>query len=225
MSRVVRGLVQQQHVRLREQRLREQHAQLQSGRHLAHRSVVARLVDAGIGENAAGARLGVVAAVLREHRLELRRAHEVRIGGVRIGVDAVALGHRLPELGVALHHHVEDALILIAELILVQFAEAHPGLQHHIARARVEIPAEHLHERGLAGAVGADESVSVAVDEFDRDLLEQRLGAELHGNIGSGEHESRAPEWAAHSSRADAARENFSPDGPGATLQSHRSAP
>ena len=121
---VVRGLVQQQHVRLREQRLREQHAQLQSRRHLAHRSVVARLVDAGIGENAAGARLGVVAAVLREHRLELRRAHEVRIGGVRVGVDAVALGHRLPELGVALHHHVEDALILIAELVLVQFARA-----------------------------------------------------------------------------------------------------
>jgi hypothetical protein len=94
---------------------------------------------------------------------------------------------------VTLHHHIEDALILVAELILIQLAEAHPGLQHHIAGARVEIAAQDLHERGFAAAVSADQAVSVAVREFYGDLLEQRLGAELHGNIGSGEHESGAP--------------------------------
>ena len=91
-----------------------------------------------------------------------------------------------------LHHHVEHPLILVAELVLVQLAEAQARLQHDVAGARLEIAAEHLHERGFAAAVGADQPIAVAVGEFDRDLLEQRLGAELHGDIGSGEHESRA---------------------------------
>ena len=40
---------------------------------------------------AAGARLGVVAAVLGEHPLELGRLHVIRVGGVGVGVDPVAL--------------------------------------------------------------------------------------------------------------------------------------
>ena len=98
---IVGRLIEQQHVRPREQRLRQQHAQFQARGHLAHRSVVARLGNAGIGEDAARARLGIVAAVLREHAFELRRLHVILVGGVRIGIDAVALLHRLPQLRVA----------------------------------------------------------------------------------------------------------------------------
>ena len=122
---VVGGLIEQQHVGLREQRLRQQHAQFQPGRHFAHRSVVKRLGNAGVGEDAAGARLGVVAAVLREYSFQLGGPHVVRIGGIRVGIDAVALGHRLPHFRVALHHHVEHALVLVGELVLIELAEAH----------------------------------------------------------------------------------------------------
>ncbi len=41
-----------------------------------------------------------------------------------VGIDAVALAHRFPHFGVALHHHVEHALVLIAELVLAQLAQA-----------------------------------------------------------------------------------------------------
>jgi hypothetical protein len=43
---------------------------------------------------------------------------------------------------VAAHDHVEHAhaFIFVAELILIQLAEPHAGLQHDIAGARVEIP-------------------------------------------------------------------------------------
>jgi hypothetical protein len=101
-------------------------------------------------------RLGVVAAVLGELALELRRAHVVVVGGFRVGVDAIALGHRLPHLDVALHHDVEHALVLVAELVLVQLAEPHARLQHHLAGALLELAAQDLHQRGLAAAVRAD---------------------------------------------------------------------
>ena len=86
------------------------------------------------------------------------------------------------------HDHVEHPLVLVAELVLIELPEAHPRLQHDVAGARLEIAAENLHERGFAGAVRADQTIAVAVGELDRDVLEQRLGAELHGDVGGREH-------------------------------------
>ena len=63
-----------------------------------------------------------------------------------------------------------------------------PGLQHDIAGALLELAAEHLHERGFAAAVGADQAVAIAVGELDGDLFEERLGAELDGDVGGGKH-------------------------------------
>ena len=185
---IVGRFIQQQHVRSREQRLRQQHAQLEAGGHFAHRPVVPRFVNTGVGEDAAGPGLGIVAAVFGEHPFEFGGLHVVVVGGIGIGVDAVALLHRRPQLRVAAHDHVEHALILVAELILIQFAEPHSGLQHDIAGAGLEIASQHLHERGFAGTVGADEPVAIAVGELDRDLLEERLGAELNGDVGGGKH-------------------------------------
>ena len=61
----------------------------------------------------------------------------------------VALLHGVPHLDVALHHDVEHALVFVGELVLVQLAEAHPRLQHHLAGALLELAAEHLHEVDL----------------------------------------------------------------------------
>jgi len=77
---------------------------------------------------------------------------------------------------VPLHHHVQHALVFVGELVLVELAETQAGLQHHIADALLELAAEHFHQRGFAGAVRADEAVTIAVREFDGDVLEERLG-------------------------------------------------
>ena len=147
-----------------------------------------RLGDAGIGQDGAGPRLGVVAAVFGELALELGGAHVVIVGRLGIGIDEVALLHRGPHLGMALHDDVENALVFVAELVLVQLAEPHARLQHHLARRRLEVAAEHLHQGRLAGAVGADQAIAIAVRELDGNLLEQRLAAELDGDVGGREH-------------------------------------
>src|SRR6202040_4241429 len=51
------------------------------------------------------------------------------------------------------------------------------------------------------GTVGADEPVTIAVGELDRDLLEERLGTELDGDVGGRKHVNplnrNTAEWAA----------------------------
>src|SRR5690606_39100374 len=48
--------------------------------------------------------------------------------------------------------------------------------------------ADDLHQGGLARAIGADEPVPVAIAEFDADVLEKGLGAELDGEVVGGDH-------------------------------------
>ncbi len=154
---------------------------------------MACLVNPGVGEDGAGTRLRVIAAVLGKHALEFSRPHIVRVAGVGVGVDAVALGHGFPQLDVPLHHHVEHPLILVAELVLIELAQPHSGLQHDVAGARIEVAAQHFHQRGLTAAVRADQPVAVAVGEFDGDLFKQRFCAELDGDVGSSKHLYQSP--------------------------------
>jgi hypothetical protein len=86
------------------------------------------------------------------------------------------------------HDHIEHAIVFVAELILIQLAEPHAGLQHDVPRAWFKIAAQHLHERRLAGAVGPDEAVTIAVGKLDGDLFKEGLGAELDGDVGSRKH-------------------------------------
>lgn len=80
-------------------------------------------------------------------------------------------------------HRIDDAEVLVGELVLAQLAQAHVGFQHDLAGARLQVVAEDLHEGRLAATVGADQAVAVAVAELDGNVLEQRLGAELHGDV------------------------------------------
>ena len=185
---VVGRLVQQQDVRIGEQRLRQQHAQLEAGRDRAHRALVQFDRDAHAEQQFAGARFGGVAVVFGELGFQVGGAHVVFFAGIRIGVDRIALRHRRPHLGVAHHHHIQHAHVFVGELVLAQLAEALVLVQHHLAGSLLQIAAEDFHEGGLAAAVGADQAVTVAVAEFDGDVFKQRLGAELHGDICGGKH-------------------------------------
>ncbi len=180
---VVGRFVQQQHVRVREQCLCQQHAQLPARGHAAHVALVLGGGDAHAQQQLAGAGLGGVTVVFGVLGLQLGGLHVVFVGRFRVGVDGVALLRRAPHLGVAHHHHVQHAHVFIGELVLAQLAQAHARLQHDVARRRLEVAAQDLHEGGLAATVRADQAVAVALAELDRDILEQRLGAELHGDV------------------------------------------
>ncbi|MNN41380.1 hypothetical protein D3C81_1554970 [compost metagenome] len=87
-------------------------------------------------------------------------------------------------------HGVDHVEFFVGELVLAQLAQAGIGIEHHLAAGGFQIAAEDLHERRLAATVGADQAVAVAVAELDGNVLEQRLGAELHGDVSGGNHES-----------------------------------
>ena len=135
----------------------------------------------------AGARLGRVAVELGDFRFQFGRVQVVGLGRLRVGVDRVALPHRAPQELVPHQHDVEHADVLETELVLAQLPQPLASVERDVASRRLEIAAEDFHERRLAAAVGADQAVAIAVAELDRDVLEQRLGAELHRDVGRSE--------------------------------------
>ncbi|MCY1292592.1 hypothetical protein D9M70_418250 [compost metagenome] len=186
---VVGRLVEQQHFRIGEQCLGQQHAQLPARRHFAHRPEMLFQLNAQAEQQFAGAGFGGVAVHLGELGFQLGHRHAVLFAHFRQRIDALAFGLHPPQLGVAHDHGVDHRELLVGELILAQLAEAHVGLEHHLAGRGFEVVAEDLHESRFAAAVGTDQAVAVAVAELDGDVLEQGLGPELHGDVGCGDQE------------------------------------
>src|SRR3569832_942376 len=89
------------------------------------------------------------------------------------------------QLGATHDHRVQHRVILEGELVLAQLTEPLIGVDADIARARLKGAAQYLHQRRLARAIGPDQAVTIAAAELDRDILVQRLGPELHGDVGS----------------------------------------
>ncbi|CAI8783898.1 protein of unknown function [Methylococcus capsulatus] len=181
---VVGRFVQQQDIRVGKQRLGQQHAQLPARRHGAHRPVVLLQRNAHTQQQFAGTGFCGIAVIFGKGGLQLRRPHVVVLARVRIGVDRIALGHRRPHLGVPHHHDVQHPLVLEGELILAQLAQTHVEVERNITGGRLQIAAEDFHEGRLAAAVGPDQAITVALAELDGDVFEQRLDAELHGDVG-----------------------------------------
>jgi hypothetical protein len=185
---VVGRLVEQQHVRIGEQRLAQQHAQLPAGCDFAHRAGVLFGRNADAEQQFSGACFGGVAVVLGELALQFGRAHVVLFRRVRVGVDGILLLHALPHFCMTHHHDVDDTQVFECELVLTQECHALMRVERHIAGGRFEHAGENLHEGRFAGAVGTDQAVAVAAAELDADVVEQRFGTELHGDVGSGQH-------------------------------------
>ncbi len=88
----------------------------------------------------------------------------------------------------ALHHDINDALVLVAELILVQLAHAQAGLQGDLANTLLQLAAQDFHQRGLAATVGPDQAITVAVRELDSDAFKERLCTKLNRNVRGNQH-------------------------------------
>ena len=186
---VVGRLVEQQDVRIGEQRLREQHAQLPARRHRTHRSLVLFRGNAEAQQQFAGARLRRVAAQFREMRLEVGGAHVVlfawRRGWRRCASRSFFVSHNS---ACPISTTSSTRCVLVFELVLAQLAQPLALVDGDIAIGSFEVAAEDLHQRRFAAAVGADQPVAVAVAELDRHVFEERLGAELDCEICSSEH-------------------------------------
>ncbi len=187
---VVGRLVEQQHVRVREQRLGQQHTQLPARCHFAHRAEVLLQRNTQAQQQLTGTGFGGVAVHLGELGFQLGDGHAVFFGHFRQRVDTIAFGLDLPQLAVAHDHRVDHGEFLVGELVLAQLAQARVRLEHHLPAGRLQVAAEDFHEGRLAATVGADQAVAVAVVEFDGNVFEQRLGAELHGDVGGGDQEA-----------------------------------
>jgi len=86
-------------------------------------------------------------------------------------------------------------------LVLAQFAEAFAGLHRRVARAGLQIGAQDLQQGEFPAAVGANQAIAIAAAELDGNVLEQRLAAKLHGDVGC-RNQSRVPQQAWGKGRA-----------------------
>jgi hypothetical protein len=185
---VVGRLVQQHDVRIGEQHLRQQHAQFPAGGDFAHRAVVLFAGDIQAQQQLAGAGFGVVTAHFAELAFQIGGMQIVRLGRLRVHVDRVLFLHHAPHVGMAHHHYVEHAQVFKAELVLAQEGHALMWVDGDIAGAGFQHAGHDLHQRRFATAVGADQTVAVAVTELDADVFKKRLGAELDSEIVDGKH-------------------------------------
>src|SRR6185312_13741629 len=170
---VVRWLVEQQRVGLTEQRLRQEHTQAQAAGQFAHRSVEALGGDAEAGEQRGRVRLGAVTVLLGDDALQLAEAMPVLIAHIRQRQNLFLLRGRRPQPLGAAQDDVEDAHVLVAELVLTQDRSL-LGTRD-AAGVGIEIAGEDLHEGRLAGTVGSGEAVAFAGSEVDGDVLEELL--------------------------------------------------
>ncbi len=62
------------------------------------------------------------------------------------------------------------------------------GFDRHRPRTRLQLPAQDLHESGLAAAVRPDQPIAIPSAELHGDVREKGLGPELHGDAGGDDH-------------------------------------
>src|SRR5690606_3268828 len=106
----------------------------------------------------------------------------------QISVNGITFGHDGPHFFMAHQYHIQNPHIFVGELILSQLAQANARIQRDIARGWLEVPPDDLHECRFARTVSANQAITVAFAELDTDVLEEGLGAELDGEVGSGDH-------------------------------------
>ena len=120
---VVGRLVQQQRLRVAEQRLRQQHAHLLSALDLRHLARVQLVGDVEALQQDRGVAFGRVAVLLADDAFELAEAHAVGLGHLGLGVEELALFERAPQALVPHDDRVDHAELVEGELVLPQDAE------------------------------------------------------------------------------------------------------
>ncbi len=177
---MVRGLVEEQRLRMPEQGLREEHAHLLAALELGHLAVVQGVGDVQALEQDGGVAFGRVPVLFAHDALELAEAHAVLVGHGGLGIEELAFLEGLPQPVVAHHDRVDHAELIERELVLPEDAEL-LGLADRALLGR-QLAGQQLHERGLAGAVRARQAVPAACRKCHGNVIEEHLRAVPHGH-------------------------------------------
>ena len=186
--KVVGGLVEQQHVRVAEERLGQQHLDLQARVKLPHEKPVQGNVHAQSLEDPPRVAFGLVAAELGIFLLQLRRAQAVFVVEVLLLVDGVLLLAALVEPLVPHDDGLEHHAVVVEALVLLEHRHAALGLERDRTAGGLQLPGEDFNKGRFPRAVGADDSVAVPGGKLQIDLGEEHRGTELHGQIVDSEH-------------------------------------
>ena len=144
-------LVEQQQLRLVDQRLRQRHAGLLPGRELAV-GAVEEIVEIEIGG-------------------ELRDAFAQILDRIEPAEDGEVLPHREP------HRHVDIGAFEIHPAEHLGALLRHRMAEHlDAARGRQHQPHDHGDRRGLAGAVAAEQAGDAAARDAERDVIDRAGG-------------------------------------------------
>ena len=125
---VVGRLVEEDDVRLAEQRLGEQHLDLEPAVEVGHEGVVELCGHAEAVQDAPGVALGLPAAKLGVLLLQLAGADAVLVGEVGLVVDGVLLLAYVVEALVAHYDGVHDRVLVVHALVLLEHAHARLGV-------------------------------------------------------------------------------------------------
>jgi hypothetical protein len=129
-----------------------------------------------------GLRLRRVAVLFGDDDLQLSEAHPFVVRQpVALGEELLFFAERAPQVLMAHHHHIDDAVLIEHRVILAKHAE--PLRQLHAARHGLELLGEDLHERGLAGTVRPRQTVALAGVEGHGDAVEEHAGAKVHRDV------------------------------------------
>ena len=142
---------------------------------LAHQISVKLGLDPETVEQGLCVGLGLPAVHLGKLGLEFTGADAVLIGEVLFGIEGILLGTDLEQAGIALNDRIEDDLIIIFVVILFQEGETLSLGNGNIAAGGLELAGQDAEEGGLAGAVGADDTVAVSLREFNGNIFKQSL--------------------------------------------------
>ncbi len=100
----------------------------------------------------------------------------------RQGIDTVALLLDFPQFAMPHNDSIKNGECFKSELVLTQLTDALIRIEETLPSVG-SVAAEDFHKSGLSATVGADQAVTVAAAKFDGNVFEQRLTAELHGNV------------------------------------------
>ena len=178
---MVRGLIQQQRLRMPKQRLRQQHAHFLSALQFPHLAAVQFVGNIQTLQQDRGIALTRITVFFADNAFQLAELHAIGVCHVVLGVNRVALLQRRPQTLVSHDDRIDHAVGVERELVLAQDSQL-PGT-HDRALLRLQFAAEQLHERRFSGAVWSGQAITLARRERRGHFFKQYFGAVAHGHI------------------------------------------
>ena len=172
---VVGRLVEQQQLRIADQRAGQRDAPAPAARQLGDARVGVEPVDL---ENPVDALVHPPAVAGLDLVLQALHAAEQRRIATDLVRDVVIRREQRPDLAEAACHHVEHGGGLGGEQFLLELRDPQRRLSPDLATVGRDAALGELQQRGLAGAVAADQADALAGVDLEARVVEQGFGAE-----------------------------------------------